>query len=76
VVLAVLLFGGLRARERKLEERRSEAHELRRGADEQAETAKQREAEAQEQADKARREREAAEARAQRADELDPDVDT
>jgi F0F1-type ATP synthase membrane subunit b/b' len=79
VVLALVVLGALlvvpRMRERGLEEKRTEASALRDRARMRAEKAEQREALAEEQAQEARREREAADATAQRADEVDPDVD-
>jgi hypothetical protein len=76
VVLGVLLVGGRRARERRLESKRSEAAELRADASTRAARAEEREALAEEQAERARRERVEADEVARRADEIDPDRET
>jgi FtsZ-interacting cell division protein ZipA len=79
VVVGLVILGALfvlpRWRERSLEQKRTEAATLRDRARVRAEKAEQREALAEEQAREARQHREAAEATAQRADEVDPDVD-
>jgi flagellar biosynthesis/type III secretory pathway M-ring protein FliF/YscJ len=69
LVLGVLVFGSLRAREKRLTERREQAQELRQEADRRARVAEGHELEARE----ARRE--AAQVGA-RADRLDPDRET
>jgi flagellar biosynthesis/type III secretory pathway M-ring protein FliF/YscJ len=76
VVLALLLLAGTRAREKRLESRRSEAGELRGEAEARARRAEESEALAKEEAERARQEREAARAHARQADEIDPDVET
>jgi FtsZ-interacting cell division protein ZipA len=79
VVVGLVILGALfvlpRWRERSLEQKRTEAATLRDRARVRVEKAEQREALAEEQAREARQHREAAEATAQRADEVDPDVD-
>jgi FtsZ-interacting cell division protein ZipA len=90
ILVAVLVFGGRRARERKLEQRRVEAGELRTQSEEVAQRAEQREEAARREAEQARRRQEAAEKeasqaqadrqmadeQARRADEIDPDAQT
>jgi flagellar biosynthesis/type III secretory pathway M-ring protein FliF/YscJ len=75
IVIVGVAFALTRGRERRLETRREEAGVLRERAHVRAEQAQQHEAVAEEKAREARREREAAEATAQRADEVDPDVE-
>ena len=69
LVLGALVFGSLRAREKKLTERREQAQELRQEADTRARVAEGHELEARE----ARKEAAAVGAR---ADRLDPDRET
>ena len=77
VVLAALLLGGRKARDKRvqqqLEERRTEATGLRDEAQERLREAGEREARAQQEAERARRERAAGEAALQRAEDVDPD---
>ena len=75
IVLIGVIYGATRGRERRLEAKREEAGTLRERSRMRADEAHRREEFAEEQAREARREREAAETTAQRADELDPDVD-
>jgi FtsZ-interacting cell division protein ZipA len=75
IVLIGAIYAGTRGRERRLEARREEAGTLRERSRMRADEAHRREQLAEEQAREAKREREAAETTAQRADELDPDVD-
>ena len=75
-VLALLFLAGTKGREKRLENRRAEAGELRGEAETSARRAEEREAVAEEQAERAREEREAAQSHARRADEIDPDVET
>ena len=65
-----------RQQEQKLEEKRTEAGELRQEADTRARKAEQARLQAEEQADRARKEQEAAEERRRQAAEVDPDIDT
>ena len=74
VVVAVVLLGATKGRQRRVEKKREEAAELRQEAQERVSGAGRREAVAQQEAERARREREAAEEAARRADEIDPDV--
>lgn len=73
VLLAVLLLGGRRAKEKRTVQKREEAHELRREAEVRTQRAEEREAVAQEQADEARAERKQAAEVAERAGRVDPD---
>jgi hypothetical protein len=75
IVAAIAVVVSRRAKERQLENRREEAHELRSGAEVQAHRAEERASLAEEQADRAERERAEAREQARRADELDPDVE-
>ena len=89
VVLALLLFGARKARERRVEraqveerdraesrraEERARADELRGEAQQRLSEAGQQEAVAQQAAERARRERAAAEAAIRRAEDVDPDA--
>jgi FtsZ-interacting cell division protein ZipA len=75
VVLGLVLVGALKARERRLEGKRSEAVELRRQAEMKTERAENRASVADELAERARVERKEAAVAARRADDVDPDVD-
>jgi FtsZ-interacting cell division protein ZipA len=89
ILLALLFVGSRRMRDRKLEQKRVEAGELREQSEEVAQRAREREDTARREAEQARRrqeaaEREAAQAQAdrqmadeqaRRADEIDPDRD-
>ena len=70
----IIIVGGRRASERRLMNKRREAGELRRTAEEKASRADEREALAEEQAARAEQERTDAEESQRRADEVDPDV--
>ena len=77
VVGAIVLFFAVRGGyARSLEMRRNKAGELREGATESDERAREAEIEAQRRSREADAKREEARARAERADKLDPDVDT
>ena len=76
LVVALLLWGVVRGRERKLEQRREEAGAHREQSELRARQAEEREVAAREELDRAERERAVARGHAKRADELDPDVDT
>jgi FtsZ-interacting cell division protein ZipA len=75
VLIALVLLGGRRARERQLEGKRVEADELRTQSEEVAQRAQVREETARKEAAQAAADREMAEERARRADEIDPDTD-
>jgi FtsZ-interacting cell division protein ZipA len=75
-LVGIIIVGGRQARERQLEGKREEAGALRKEADRHTTEAGQRESFAQEQAEKAEKERTQAEAARERADEVDPDLDT
>jgi FtsZ-interacting cell division protein ZipA len=75
VLIALVLLGGRRARERQLEGKRVEADELRTQSEEVAQRAQVREETARKEAAQAAADREMAEERARRADEIDPDAD-
>ena len=76
LVLGVVLWAVSRAREqRRLEERRGEAAELREKAELQSRRAAEREQAASEELQRAERERSAAAVHSERADEVDPDLD-
>jgi hypothetical protein len=64
-----------RARERRLESKRSEALELRKQAESKSQRAEHRASVANELAERAQAEQKEAEVAARRADEVDPDVD-
>ena len=75
-LLGVVLWTIRRAREqRRLDERRDEAAELREKAELQARRAAEREQAASEELRRAERERHAAAVHSERADEVDPDLD-
>ena len=76
VAIALIVWGGRRAKERRLEGKREEAGQLRQEAAQRAQAAQHRESLIAEQEDRLREERAAAEAHARRADELDPDIET
>jgi flagellar biosynthesis/type III secretory pathway M-ring protein FliF/YscJ len=75
VVVALLLWGVVRGRERRLEQRRDEASAHREQSELRARQAEEREVAAREELDRAERERAVAQGHATRADEIDPDVD-
>jgi FtsZ-interacting cell division protein ZipA len=75
ILIALVLLGGRRARERQLEGKRVEADELRTQSEEVAQRAQVREETARKEAAQAAADREMAEERARRADEIDPDTD-
>ena len=76
VGLIVLFFAVRAAYARSLEMRREKAGELREGATVSDERAREAEIEAQRRSREAEKQRDEAKERAQRADKLDPDVDT
>ena len=75
VVLALIVFGAMRTRQRQLEERREQAQELRQQAEMHAQEAEERERTAREHAHQAQASREVAAEVGARADRLDPDRD-
>jgi flagellar biosynthesis/type III secretory pathway M-ring protein FliF/YscJ len=75
IVLGLIVFAMRRARERRLEAKRQEAFELRQQAESKVLRAEHRTSVADELAERARKERREADLVAQRADEVDPDVD-
>jgi FtsZ-interacting cell division protein ZipA len=75
IVLGLVLLAARRAREERLERKRSEALELRKQAEAKTQRAEHRASTADELAERARVERQEAEVAARRADEVDPDVD-
>jgi FtsZ-interacting cell division protein ZipA len=75
ILIALVLLGGRRARERQFEGKRVEADELRTQSEEVAQRAQVREETARKEAAQAAADREMAEERARRADEIDPDTD-
>jgi Flp pilus assembly protein TadB len=75
LIIGLILWSARRARERKLEEQRNEARELRSQAEAKTQRAERRASVADKLADRARVERQAAQVAARRADEVDPDVD-
>jgi Flp pilus assembly protein TadB len=75
LLIGLVVFAGPRARDRRVENKRVEAQELRQEAKMRARRAEERELVAQEQAEQARRERSGAEEAAERARRVDPDVD-
>jgi FtsZ-interacting cell division protein ZipA len=75
ILVALLLVGVRRGRERQLEQKRAEAAGLRTEAEETAQQAQQREEAARREAAQAAADREMAEEQARRADEIDPDRD-
>ena len=75
VLIALVLLGGRRARERQLEGKRVEADELRTQSEEAARRAQVREETAKKEAAQAAADREMAEEQARRADDVDPDSD-
>jgi flagellar biosynthesis/type III secretory pathway M-ring protein FliF/YscJ len=76
VAVVLVVLGGRRAQERRLEGKRDEAGQLRQEAAARAQSAQHREALVNEQQERLREERAAAEAHARKADEVDPDVPT
>ena len=75
-LVGIIVVGGRRARERQLDNKRSEAAHLRTEADRGTSQAAERAKLAEEQAQQAEQERAKADETRQRADELDPDRDT
>jgi type II secretory pathway component PulM len=75
ILLALLLVGIRRGRERQLEQKRAEAAGLRAEAEEVSQQAQQREEAARREAAQASADREMAEEQARRADDIDPDTD-
>jgi Flp pilus assembly protein TadB len=75
LVVALALWAAARGRERRLEHQRVEAGEHREQAELRARQAEERELAAREELDRAGRERAVARGHAERADEVDPDVD-
>jgi hypothetical protein len=75
MLLALLLVGIRRGRERQLEQKRAEAAGLRAEAEETAQQAQQREEAARREAAQATADREMADEQTRRADEIDPDTD-
>ena len=73
VALAVVVFGGMRGRDRR--QRREQAQELRQEADTRTQQAEERERVAQEQVHEARESRRAAAEVGARANQIDPDSD-
>jgi type II secretory pathway component PulM len=75
ILLALLLVGIRRGRERQLEQKRAEAAGLRSQAEETSQQAQEREEAARRQAAQAEADRDLATEQARRADEIDPDRD-
>ncbi len=75
LLVGLVIFAGRRARDRRIENKRVEARELRQEAEMRGRRAEERELVAQEQAEQAQRERRGAEEAAERARRVDPDVD-
>jgi FtsZ-interacting cell division protein ZipA len=75
VLLALLLVGLRRSRERRLQAKRDEARGLRQEAEARARLAEERSAVADELAQRADSARQEAQVASRRADEIDPDVD-
>jgi Flp pilus assembly protein TadB len=75
LLVGLVIFAGRRARDRRIENKRVEARELRQEAEMRTRRADERELVAQEQAEQAQRERSGAEEAAERARRVDPDVD-
>jgi FtsZ-interacting cell division protein ZipA len=75
VLIAVLLLGGRRAKEKRVVQKRGQARELRQEAESHARRAEEREAVAREQAEQARAERKQAAKVGERAAHVDPDRD-
>jgi hypothetical protein len=75
ILLALLLVGIRRGRERQLERKRVEAAGLRSEAEETAQQAQAREEAARKEAAQAAADRDLASEQARRADEIDPDTD-
>lgn len=74
VVVIAIFFAIRRGREKRVEQKRIEAGQLRDEAEERLARAGQREAVAQQEGERARRERAAAEDAVRRAEDVDPDV--
>ena len=75
LLVGLVIFAGRRARDRRIENKRVEARELRQEAEMRGRSAEERELVAQEQAEQAQRERRGAEEAAERARRVDPDVE-
>jgi hypothetical protein len=75
ILVALLLVGIRRGRERQLEQKRSEAAGLRTEAEQTAAQAQEREEAARREAAQAAADRDMAAEQARRADEVDPDTD-
>ena len=75
LLVGIIVVGGRRAKDKRVESKRGEAAELREEGQTQAQRALERERIADEQAERARRERLEADERLQQADKVDPDVD-
>jgi Flp pilus assembly protein TadB len=75
ILVALLLVGIRRGRERQLEQKRVEAGELRTQSEEAAQRAQMREDAAQREAAQAAADRDLSTEQARRADEVDPDAD-
>jgi flagellar biosynthesis/type III secretory pathway M-ring protein FliF/YscJ len=75
VVLGIIWWAVTRGRERRLEAKRTEAAELRNEAGTRMRRSEERQSLAEEQAEAARRERIEAETAAERAADVDPDID-
>jgi FtsZ-interacting cell division protein ZipA len=75
ILIALLLVGGRRMRERQVEQKRIEAGGLRAQAEETVQRAEVREETAQREAAQAAADREMAEEQARRADQIDSDTD-
>jgi hypothetical protein len=73
VVLGVLLFGGRRAKQRRVVQQREKAQELRQEAEQRHRTAKERESLAQELTERAKAERKEGDKAAAQAARVDPD---
>jgi flagellar biosynthesis/type III secretory pathway M-ring protein FliF/YscJ len=75
VVLAALVFGARRAKDRRVAQQREQAQELRQEAERRHRSAKERESLSQELADRAKAERKAGDEAAAHAARVDPDRD-
>ncbi len=75
IVLAAILFGVIRGRERRVVQKREKAQELRQEAEAHTRKAEERESVAEEHTQQAREERKQAAEVATQADKLDPDRD-
>jgi FtsZ-interacting cell division protein ZipA len=75
ILVALLLIGVRRGRERQLEQKRAEASGLRAQAEETAQQAQEREEAARREAAQAAADRDVAQEQARRADDIDPDTE-